>query len=42
MLFIGCETWLSSDISSVEFLPAGYTVFRRDRSDGYGGVLSIT
>ena len=36
---IGSETWLSSDISSVEFLPADYTVFRRDRSDGYGGVL---
>ena len=38
-IIIGTETWLSSDISSVEFLPAGYTAFRRDRSDGYGGVL---
>ena len=38
-IIIGSETWLSSDISSVEFLPTGYTVFRCDRSDGYGGVL---
>jgi len=33
------ETWLNQDISSSEFLPAHYTVCRRDRSDSYGGVL---
>ena len=33
------ETWLSSDISSSEFFPDGYYVFRKDRADGYGGVL---
>ena len=33
------ETWLSSDIFSSEFFPDGYYVFRKDRADGYGGVL---
>lgn len=33
------ETWLNPDILSSEFLPAEYTAFRRDRPDGYGGVL---
>ena len=31
------ETWLSPATS--EFFPSGYQVFRKDRSDGYGGVL---
>ena len=33
------ETWLSPNINSTEFFPTGYTVFQKDRSDGYGGVL---
>ena len=33
------EIWLSPDISASEFFPSGYQVFRKDRSDGYGGVL---
>ena len=33
------ETWLSPDISSSEVFPKGYRIFRKDRPDGYGGVL---
>ena len=33
------ETWLSSDIPSHEFFPKGYHTYRKDRVDGYGGVL---
>lgn len=35
----GTETWLSPEINTTEFFPTDYTVFRQDRSDGYGGVL---
>ena len=38
-IIFGTETWLSPEINTTEFLPTGYTLFRRDRSDGYGGVL---
>lgn len=39
-IIILTETWLNSNISSSEILPPGlhYELFRRDRSDGYGGV----
>ena len=39
-ILIFTETWLNSNISSSEILPPGlqYELFRRDRSDGYGGV----
>jgi len=33
------ETWLSPDIFTSEFFPNQYNVFRKDRADGYGGVL---
>ena len=33
------ETWLKPEILSSEFFPAGYKIFRKDRHDGYGGVL---
>jgi len=33
------ETWLKSEILLSEFLPPDFNVFRRDRLDGYGGVL---
>ncbi|VDI07255.1 Hypothetical predicted protein [Mytilus galloprovincialis] len=38
-ILIGTETWLRNDISSSEIFPDGYTVYRKDRWDGYGGVL---
>lgn len=36
---MGTETWLNSSLKSCEIFPANYTVFRKDRTDGYGGVL---
>ncbi|RWS22344.1 hypothetical protein B4U80_14046 [Leptotrombidium deliense] len=33
-----CETWLSPQYSSINILP-NYSILRRDRNDGYGGVL---
>jgi len=33
------ETWLKPEILSSEFLSTDYIIFRRDRPDGYGGVL---
>ena len=34
------ETWLDSSIDSAEFLPEGYSVYRRDRpNDRHGGVF---
>jgi len=33
------ETWLSPDILNSEFFPVGYGISRKDRADGYGGVL---
>ena len=38
-IIFGTETWLSLTISTAEFLPANYMSFRKDRTDGYGGVL---
>ena len=38
-IIFGTETWLLPNINSTEFFPTGYTLFRQDRSDGYGGVL---
>ncbi len=31
------ETWLNSTISSLEFLPYGYDIYRKDRDDRIGG-----
>jgi len=33
------ETWLAPSILNSEIFPTGYDIFRKDRSDGYGGVL---
>ena len=33
------ETWLWPDISYSEIFSPGYHVYRKDRADGYGGVL---
>lgn len=38
-IILGTETWLKSDIASSEIFPPNYEVIRRDRQDGYGGVL---
>ena len=38
-IIIGSESWLKSDILSCEVFPPGYTVYRHDRADGYGGVF---
>ena len=38
-IIAGCESWLSSSIQSAEVFPNGLKVYRRDRSDGYGGVF---
>ena len=35
----GCESWLTSSIQSAEVFPNDLKIFRRDRSDGYGGVF---
>jgi hypothetical protein len=38
-IVFGCETWLKPGISRGEIFPLGYNVYRKDRRDGYGGVL---
>ena len=35
------ETWLNQNISNSEILHSGFTIFRRDRSDGGGGGVLI-
>ena len=35
---IGSETFLNPSIKNVEFLPPGFTAYRRDRDDRWGGV----
>ena len=38
-IVFGSETWLNQNIGNKEFLPQGYTAYRKDRKDGYGGTL---
>ena len=38
-IIVGSESWLKPDILSSEVFPGGYNVYRKDRSDGYGGVF---
>jgi len=38
-IIIGCETLVKPSINKGEFLPDDYVVYRKDRPDGYGGVL---
>ena len=40
-LLIGSETHLSCNIKNSEFIPSNYQAFRKDRNDGYGGVIII-
>ena len=39
----GCETWLSPSVGDSEVLPSNspYNIYRKDRSDGYGGSLLL-
>lgn len=42
-IIIANETWLKSSMSSCEMMPPGYNApIRKDRADGYGGVLIAT
>jgi len=41
-IIVGSETRLKPDICQGEFLPDYYNVYRKDRPDGYGGVLLAT
>ena len=38
-IIFGCETWLRPNITTQEVMPPGYNTYRKDRADGYGGVL---
>ena len=38
-VIFGCETWLKPNISKGEIFPPDYDLYRRDRKDGWGGVL---
>ena len=38
-IVFGTESWLKPSVSSSEVFPSDYTVYRRDRADGYGGVF---
>ena len=38
-VIVGCESHLDSTYTSSEVFPSGYTVIRRDRSLGGGGVF---
>ena len=38
-IITGTETWLNSQILNAEIFPPGYSITRKDRADGYGGVL---
>ena len=40
-IVLACETWLKPDIYDSEIIPSDfeYEIFRKDRKDGYGGIL---
>ena len=39
-IIFGTETWLNDSISPYEYIPPSkYTVYNKNRRDGYGGVL---
>ena len=40
-IVIGSETHLDPSINDSEFLPTSYSSFRKDREDGWGGVIVI-
>ena len=40
-ILAGTETWLTPDVMNSEIIPPelGYSIYRKDRPDGYGGLL---
>ena len=38
-IIASCETWLTSSILDNEIIPDNYKLYRKDRKDGYDGVL---
>ncbi|VDI81226.1 Hypothetical predicted protein, partial [Mytilus galloprovincialis] len=39
-VIFGAETWLSNDTSAYEYIsPSKYTIYTKNRKDGYGGAL---
>ena len=40
-ILAGTEMWLTPDVMNSEIIPPelGYSIYRKDRPDGYGGVL---
>jgi hypothetical protein len=42
-MICGNETWLKPSISNSEILPdeSDYEIFRKDRKDGFGGVMLV-
>ena len=41
-IVLGTETWLRPDMYTAEIFPPNFSVFRKDRPDGHGGVLVAT
>ena len=41
-IVVGTETWLKPSEFSSEFFPSSYTIFRKDRPNGFGGCLVAT
>jgi len=41
-IILGSETWLKPEISDTEIIPNDYDIYRKDRKDGWGGVLVAT
>jgi hypothetical protein len=40
-IVIGTESWLNPAIRDVEVFPEGFRAYRRDRTDGKGGVVFL-
>jgi hypothetical protein len=38
-IIIGTKTWLNDSVHNSEIFPPNYNIYRRDRRDGFGGVL---
>ena len=38
-IIFGTETWIDSNIKDSQIFPSGYSIFRKDRNCGGGGVL---
>ena len=38
-IIFGTESWFNPDVSSCKLFLEGYSIYRQDREDGYGGVF---